>query len=201
MSNEKYRLIGRLKNTDEHLKALQQELAGTSPETVALVTSIVYLRRNTNPDENWAEFQRLMAAHHETIIDELDTRWLVSICDTYADKGGDIEAIQGLLISTFCNLIKLGDTFKLVCVDPSCDEVKLQIQPQELWDGMTSYLVCAGDMPRNLINRLNSRMGTNPVFRKLWTTVLSRVARSENFLTSLGRLNTRNPFFDEQTNA
>ena len=197
MSNEKYRLIGRMKNVEDHIRALEQELAGKSPETVTLISLIVFIRRGIDPDENWSKFRCLMASDYKTIIEELDTRWLVAICDTYADQGEDIEAIQALLISTFCNLIKLGDTFKLVCKNPDYDEAKLQIPPRELWDGVTSYLVCKGDMPRNLINRLNRRMGTNPVFRKLWNTVLARVSRSENFLTSLGKLNSVNPFFDE----
>ena len=45
---------------------------------------IVKLRRRIEPEETWREFSRLIEADIDRVCSELNTSWLVSVCDTYA---------------------------------------------------------------------------------------------------------------------
>ena len=94
-----------------HLAELEPEMGGRSLLAFLLVATIPALRRNPRDPRASALFHRLTVEHGTRLSSELDLRWLISVCDSFADIGrSDTDRAVGLLGSATGNLIKLAET-------------------------------------------------------------------------------------------
>jgi hypothetical protein len=152
---------------------------------------IVKLRRHVEVEESWREFSRLIEADIERVCAELDTRWLVSVCDTYADFGDEIEARNAMFVTLIANLEKTSQTYvrwrlphrRTLAVPPWFPAPKRF----RLWDGMRSFDLAIGDVTNNLFRRLHALMEPTPHIRRIFETVLERMQTGETILGTLNR--------------
>ncbi len=149
---------------------------------------IVRLRRQDNVHENWPEFQELVTQNIEQICLHFDTRWLVSVADTFADYGNNTEQRNALYISLIANFEKLWAT-NLLMYDLKLNKERLsRLKNNEvipLWDGMYSFNINRGDMTRNLFGRLFEFQAETPVLEKILMTVLTRLKDNDTTLANL----------------
>lgn len=155
---------------------------------------IVQLRRQNNVEQNWQTFQKIIEGNLEKVCNELDTRWLISVTDTYADYGSPIEQRNALYISMIANFEKLWATNLLMYDLKSNRERTDKLLNNEiipLWDGMYSFNINRGDMTRNLFGRLFEFQKETPVLEKILETVLQRMMENETTLANLSTYHKR----------
>jgi len=76
-----------------------------------LICCIVMIRRTEGSGPGMVLFQRIISEHTDQICSELNTRWLVSVCDTFADHGQTpAQRAIGLAGSLLANTVKLYET-------------------------------------------------------------------------------------------
>lgn len=155
---------------------------------------IVQLRRQNNPEQHWQTFKQLVEKNLELVCDELDTRWLVSVADSYADYGNPVEQRNALYISMIANYEKLWAT-NLLMYDLKLNKERLdKLKNNEtipLWDGMYSFNINRGDMTRNLFGRLFEFQKETPVLEKILETVLQRMQENNTTLSNLAGYHKR----------
>jgi hypothetical protein len=188
----------RHRDLDEHMDALRPEFVGRPEVCLEVIRRIVLLRRQIDVDENWKELKQLLEKYEDVLIAEMNTRWLLSICDSYADFGTDVERSGAMLIVAFVNAIKLADTERLMLLSAQIDPGKIATQtkePQPLYDGLTVYVVKTGDMPANMFARIDKTLRATPMLQRIWSTIFQRLQRSENLLSRLAKHHQRGEFF------
>lgn len=155
---------------------------------------IVQLRRQNNVEQNWQAFQKIIAKNLNQVCSELDTRWLISVADTYADFGSPVEQRNALYISMIANFEKLWATHLLMYdLKPNIERTN-KLRNNEtipLWDGMYSFNINRGDMTRNLFGRLFEFQKETPVLEKILETVLKRMIENETTLANLSTYHKR----------
>lgn len=151
---------------------------------------IIQLRRGNDIENNWGKFRQIVTENSEEICLKFNTRWLISICDTFADYGDEIEKRNALLISVIGDMEKLFAS-RLLLFDIQFNEVKYdklkKAKAQPLWDGMTSFNIQKGDMTNNLFKRVRNMLKATPVISEIFETVLSRITHNDTFLADLNR--------------
>ena len=167
---------------NDHLKALRKELQHVDDTTFGVISNIVHIRRGVDINTQVMAFHNTLKLQYRSVFSQLDTRWLVSIADTFADTmefGGDAEA---MLISQHINMIKLAQTYIDYCGEFKKPE---KFEHYELWDGVINYKLDGGDMPSNMNNRIK-KVIKNPVLKALYEEVRLRQYKSGNFMDKLG---------------
>jgi hypothetical protein len=151
---------------------------------------IILLRRKKEIAVNWSVFQKLINENLKEICSTTNTRWLVSIADTYADYGNSIEKRNAMFISILINMEKLFST-RLLIYDLSLNMEKVEKIKKEkvfpLWDGVTSFNIVKGDMTNNLFLRLRSLMKPTPILARIFETVLQRMAENNSTLADINK--------------
>ncbi len=155
-----------------------------------LKTIIVQLRRHRNTDYAWKVVYNLVENNPEKICEVLNTRWLISIADTYADFGNDIEKRNALYITMLGNFEKLFQT-RMLMYDLSLNPMKVeQLKHRKvvpLWDGMTSFNIQEGNMTNNMFYRIREMLKATPSLEVIFETIMQRIAQSDTFLSDLNK--------------
>lgn len=184
----------RHENLETHLSALKLEFAGQPRLCFELISLIVRIRRQNGRCEEWEVFRSLLQCELDYFCEHLDSRWLVAVADTLADLGEESERAAAMLSSLLINVLKLAETERMFSVNPEPDPVKFQKfigdqMPVPLWDGVSSYWVDRGDMPRNLLHRCRSVLEGTPIPGKIFETLIRRLELHPNPLTRLAKYN------------
>ena len=80
---------------------------------VNLLPMIKACRRNADRYKllgSWLTLSEFVEENIDDICEQLDSRWLISICDTYADYGDAIHKCNATLISLLCNYERIVQT-------------------------------------------------------------------------------------------
>lgn len=193
---------GRTADLDEHIALLKAEFTGLPEICHRHASLVVRIRRRIEIESAVAEFFELWDSSADELAANLSSRWLVSACDTYADHGSEVQRATALMLSAIVNTIKLAETERLILSDPNPDADKTdelirkhsQQVHVDLWDGMTAYSIVAGDMPRNLLARLRSVLGSDPVLSVIGETLIGRAIEADTLYGRMARLNPRFAF-------
>jgi hypothetical protein len=151
---------------------------------------IVNLRRKIDTETSWAQFRAIVETQTERLCRELNTRWLISVCDTYIDLGTDVERRNAMFVTMLANLEKVGQTFLMWRVNYDRPfEVPGEHTPRKLrlWDGMTSMHLDIGDVTNNLFRRLHVLLESTPHLQAIFNAVVARLATHETILGSLNK--------------
>lgn len=146
------------------------------------------LRRRKDVDADWATFDRFVTSNIAEIVAAQNTRWLVSICDTYADHGPPAAARNAMIVSSFVNMVRFAETVKFVrpVVDP--DRVlTARGRRVELYDGVSTFAIDEQDVFLNLTRRVNALLADDPVILPIWREVLTRLAQGDNVVSDFAR--------------
>ncbi|MBZ9990508.1 hypothetical protein LB572_25730 [Mesorhizobium sp. BH1-1-5] len=148
---------GRKEDLAEHLKMVRQEFVGKTEVEYALAAIIVLLRRRVAEERCWSRFQKIWKEAGPLLLERLNTRWLVSACDTIADHSSDrTERALGLAGSLLVNTVKLYETENWMKDNEPGEYERLPEGSTTLFDGVTPFIVGGGDMVANLNARLKS---------------------------------------------
>lgn len=149
------------------------------------------LRRGIDTPTAWAAFRRCLADHQAEILPALNTRQLVSVCDTIADFGDPIERRNALLVSVLLTMEKVGQSLLLwrLGYDPAAFDTSACGPPRKvpLWDGMDSFHLEIGDVTNALFARIEAVMAETPTVAAILREVLGRMSRDPTILGTLDR--------------
>ncbi len=162
---------------------------------------IIRLRRRSHDD--WPYFVGEIEQHLEDLCSCLNTRWLVSICDTYADFGSPVEKGNAMCISLIANWEKLALTHRRAFglengVFPDRARLAEMKSPLPLWDGMTSMVLDAGaNALPNMFSRLSRLTESTPVLQKILLTILERMRQNNrSTLSEIDAVHEKDLFSD-----
>jgi hypothetical protein len=155
-----------------------------APELCFLhAATIVKIRRGVDPLTNLSMFFDMWMAETSFLCRQLNSRWLVSAVDTYADHGDEVERPTALMISGFFNAIKLSESERLLAREPGVHQHNLPEPGVPLWDGISAYNFEKGDMLRNLIDRMRDVASNRAIFGAILETMLIRASESDTLLS------------------
>jgi hypothetical protein len=155
---------------------------------------IISLRKGIDTEENWKKFIEFIESNLDKVCKSLDTRWLVSVCDTYADFGDPVTRRNAMLVVQTANFEKLWATY-LLMYDLDLNEEKVEKLKNNkvipLWDGMYSFNINHGDMTNNYFARVNELISETPVIDAIYKTVLQRIKENNTVLANLNLYHKR----------
>ena len=155
---------------------------------------IISLRKGKDNENNWKQFTGLVEGNLDEICKSMDTRWLVSICDTYADYGDPVTRRNALLVVQTANFEKLWAT-NLLMYDVKINEEKVKELRKNkvipIWDGMYSFNINHGDMTNNFFARVDEQISETPVIYAIYKTVIQRIKENDSVLANLNKYHKR----------
>jgi hypothetical protein len=173
--------LNRKMDTEQNIQTVRDEFVGKPVVCHELVKQIIYLRRGIDTEANTERFFDLWETYHETLLKELDARWLLSVVDTAIDVGDDQESAVAMNISQCINQCNIHTSLLINCVDGRLDVNKLQREMKmPTWDGMITADVPNGDMIHNLMNRMDKVIATEPWLNDIWQELKNRLRTQEN---------------------
>jgi hypothetical protein len=155
------------------------------PQLMALT---VYLRRGVHTEATFRCLRQLIEGNLDLALAQLDSRWLVSICDSYADFGDPQEARNALLISSFVTWERMAETYML-WAEPERKTLRVEspvaTDGRPLWDGLSTMLLTRGDTTNNLFIRYARMLEPTPQLLRIWRILLERVRTHDSVLAAL----------------
>lgn len=177
---EPVQTYGSDKSLDAHLQNLRHEFSGQSELLFYHAKLIVLLRREFQLQKTYSAYVHLWEQEEAFLIKELNLRWLVSACETFADHDNDAAvqavALQGSLLA---NIVKIYETERVLngSENSKLDETKvnrLHDRLEPLFGGMSCFAVGTDDTLRNLRWRLDVMFKT-PRVGQVLKEVFSRL--------------------------
>lgn len=135
------------------------------------------LRNSIDPEINFARFDQIIKNQTTDVISSYNTKWLVSICDTYADYGTDIERRNALYVTWLVAMSRLADSLMAVHdIDLNSLQLQhLQSKRVQLYDGIKSLHFNRQDTLLNLAKRTKKNMSETPALLSIYKEVNSRM--------------------------
>ncbi len=162
-----------------------------SPPLLNIVLPIIVnLRRGIEVEESMILLRHAVEGNIDEICKQLDTRWLVSICDTYAEFGGPIERRNAFFVSMLAILEKTSQTYAFwrLGYPQSLDTSQpLEHRKVPLWDGMDSFHLVHGDVTINMFRRLESLLIETPCIEQIYRRVKEAIKNNETILGTLNK--------------
>ncbi len=150
------------KNLLNHIEHLKKEFTNQSELNYYHAKLIVLIRRGFEVSENFRLFEKLWHSEYEFLVKSLNTRWLISACDTFIDHSDD-DLLKALLMNAviLINTIKLQESerYLLATEDMLMNEERQQFLQQQrlaLFDGVSGFCVGTDDTLRNMRWRLDT---------------------------------------------
>lgn len=200
---------GRVADLPGHLDMIAREFSGRSALELHHAQVIVCLRRGIDVPRMTQRFRELWADEEAFLTRALDSRWLVSACDTIADHSGDrgerqVAVSASLLMAT----LKLYETERLL---RDREQGRWTLLPDKLepglvplFDGLSAYRVGGGDMVANLLQRVRAVYGVQTLAARLLAELLRRAHRFDTVFRRMAgchRSATTRWWSDEQLSA
>ncbi len=138
---------------------------------------IVNIRRNIDKALNFEKLSSLWRHEDAFLLENLSTRWLISVCDTVVDCSENKHDVMVAMSATlFMNTIKLYETERMAQLQsrPEGDMVHPLPSGTALFDGMTGYMEKGGDMVHNLSHRLFQAVETDRWVGKIYLNLFKR---------------------------
>jgi hypothetical protein len=185
-------------NLSEHFDHLQKDFVGLPLLCFAHAQLVVRIRRKLDLAETVPAFLKLWATESEFLTAHLNSRWLISACDTFADYGTDAQKAAAMILVVLINAVKLAETERLSLRDAASLPEKFDAITEshrakshiELWDGMTAYAPFSGDMPRNMLRRIALLTEKDAALAAIAKTLIRRAVAADTLLGRLARLNS-----------
>ncbi len=159
------------------------------PEPARRIAELIReLRNGRQTERHWPMLQELMETEPARLVPHLSIRWLVSVCDTYADFAAPPRSCHALLISTFVNMLRLAETCRFtrpVIDQDRWTETKARILP--LYDGLTTFAIDRQDTFLNLARRIRRQLDGDPLMEIFWSEILQRLHAGDNVITEFAR--------------
>lgn len=184
------------KSLEAHLGNLRCEFSGQSELLFHHAKLIVLLRRDIKVQKIYASYVELWQQEGAFLISELNLRWLVSACETFADNDKDASvqavALQGSILA---NIVKIYETERTLsnAENLTLDEnkiTKLHDNLMPLFGGMSCFAVGTDDTLRNLRWRLDIMFKT-PIVGQILKEIFSRLQTEDTAFNRLRQAHKR----------
>ena len=197
--NEKY-THGSKNDLEQHIEDLKEEFAGQSELCFTIAKIIVLIRRDYMTDQYFELFNKIWLDEYEFLLKNLNTRWLISSSDTFADQTKNkTEHAYALACSCLINSVKISESERfLTDSEKNTDNLeKKKLLDKEfrfpLFDGMSVFKFGTDDTLRNMKWRLN-KIPNEFICGKILKEIFERL---QIFDTCYSR--TRNRHFRKRT--
>jgi len=151
-----------------------------------LIDIIRNIRRSRDIEANLEALHELIRTRDKDIIAELSVRWLVSICDTFADYGTEIERRNALLVSMFINMLRIAEAVGAISGPFQPTRVgEVRSTRIEFFDGVMMFDIDRQDTYLNLCKRMARLMKDTPFLLAVWNEVLVRIHKEDNSISRL----------------
>lgn len=179
-TDQRKKNLNRLSDLDKNIRNVRNEFIGLPEVCHQLVTHIIHLRRKPNSIEHTEAFYKLWTQYEEVLLEHLDVRWLLSVCDTLVDVGEPHQSAVAMNIVQCINRCNLDATILHIVVDGGIDTEKLKKANKfETWGGMITADIPSGDMLHNMMVRLDSVVKTDIICERIWKRIVE-LSRNEN---------------------
>ncbi len=166
----RHHVHGASEDLAEHLNRLRSEFAGQAQLLLRHAQLIVLIRREADTQANYGRLERMWRAETAFLCSQLDLRWLVAACDTFADHAPD-PVLRALAVSgpLLVNTVKLQETERFLqpALTASVDDADalqaLQSRRVGLFDGLTAFIAGTDDTLRNMRWRLGDVCALHPL--------------------------------------
>ncbi|MDG1408279.1 MAG: hypothetical protein P8Q50_10720 [Octadecabacter sp.] len=165
------------KSLELHLTNLRREFAGQSDLLWYHAKLIVLLRREFQTSAQYSEFRKLWDQESAFLKENLNIRWLISACDTFAEHDTDPSVRSvAMMTSLLANTVKMHESERFITqsqnlpVDP-LQVATLQEKLVPLFEGMSCFTVGTDDTLRNMLWRLQPFMKVAPtglILEEVW---------------------------------
>jgi hypothetical protein len=153
---------------DKHFEALKAEFVGQSQLCYTHAKIIVLIRRDFEAKKHFKIFEQLWQDEKDYLLKNLNTRWLISATDTFADYSND-DAVIGLSVACSCllNTVKMQESERFItnaqeCIDDKEKITKLDNEERSaLFDGTSVFKFGTDDTLRNMRWRIDKAAKLN----------------------------------------
>lgn len=187
---------GSSKNIEEHFEALKAEFAGRAELCYTHAKLIVLIRRDFDLKKHFRIFEQLWDEQKDFLLMNLNTRWLISATDTFADCSAD-DAMRSLSVACSCllNTIKIQETERFITnagdhTDREDHISKLQRERVALFDGISAFAVGTDDTLRNMRWRIDKMAKIN-VSGEILLEIFSRMQEHDTVYKRFKNRHTR----------
>lgn len=185
--------FGRLTNLADHIEMLAVEFSGKSEFELLHASTIVHIRRKTDLVANVALFNRMWEEETSFLLANLDSRWLVSACDTIADTSESSKqrstAIMGAL---FMNTIKLYETERLAVNSGHLLNCNDAVVGERLFDGLSFFNIGRGEMILNMSNRMKRNLQADLFASRIVLELFDRANKHDTVYNRLSKVHFNN---------
>lgn len=160
---------------------------------------IIELRNRRDIEENFSLFRSIIKERGFFILETWNLRWLISICDTYADYGTPIERRNALLVSFFVNLFRIADTY-LITQNCTNDKELIEILSQQQIpisllkneaNGLMTLNLAKQDTCLNLAKRLDVVLEETPFFHAVYRKAVELFLKESPLLSGFTELSAQ----------
>jgi len=167
-SNNVVYTYGSSNSVEEHFEDLKSEFSGQSEICYTHAKIIVLIRREFEIEKHYKLFEQLWREEKDFLLENLNTRWLLSAADTFADFSKD-DAVKGLSIACICllNTVRIADSERFITnADSYKDDQEIQDRLDseerfELLDGIAVFKFGTDDALRNTRWRIDKMAKLN----------------------------------------
>jgi hypothetical protein len=159
---------GSSNNLEEHFVALRDEFIDLSELCYTHAKIIVLIRRDFEAKNHFTIFEKLWEEVENYLLKHLNTRWLISAADTFADFSDD-DSVKSLSVACSCllNTVKMQESERFITNADSFidDKEKMNRLDNEerisLFDGTSVFKVGTDDTLRNMRWRIDKAAKIN----------------------------------------
>lgn len=157
------------KDLQKHIINLREEFVGQPEINYQHAILVLLIRREIDVNKYFLQFQQLWLAENHFLLKSLNTRWLISACDTFIDYSED-SCLKALLMNAviLVNTIKLQESERYLTFSDNAQPDKqrynsLQNERLALFDGVAGFAVGTDDTLRNMRWRLDKLAKLHPL--------------------------------------
>lgn len=188
---------GSSKNLEEHFINLKKEFSGLTELHYTHAKIIVLIRRDYKAQEHFRIFENIWLQEKKYLLKNLNTRWLISATDTFADYSDDATT-RALSLACAClfNTIKIQETERFFQhAEKFSDDAILieQIQSERhaLFDGTSAFTIGTDDTLRNMRWRID-KMATVNIAGEILQEIFLRLQENETVYRRFRNRHARN---------
>ena len=174
------------------LEEVRRSFEGTSELCYFHAELIVRIRRGIDVSTNWLAFCLLWEQECDFLCKRLNSRWLISALDTYADCGQPLQRPRALISIALFNTIRLSETERaLFSGETHKPQGAVNLYKQDmaqLWDGIETYNLRRGDMVWNMLRRIRRCLAPDPILKAIFETLLARALQSDTLITRINQV-------------
>ena len=138
-------------------------------------------RRFRQEDFDW--FKHFVDHNLDFLLQNLTSRWLNSVSDTYIDCGSDVEKANAMIISTFISQEKIAHS--LFIANNFKKKKKIETKKQEhLWGNIYSLQFDADDLVYAFYRRMFKTLKSTPSLHSIFKTIVMEMLNSNSGIIS-----------------